>query len=368
MVNKWIQHIKDFASKHKISYREALKHPQCKASYKKGGDLPVKHIQEFLRESYNKNAKENVDGYILDKDISNDYAKVYFNPETHHAVVVHRGTNPEILDWLNNVAYATGYYHWTLRNYRGKQIQQLAERKYGAKNVTTLGHSQGAQLARRHGKNSKEIITMNPAYLPNEIQHSNEYRIRSSRDPVSAALGPVNLVKSGLDYLLGRDNKQNITYKGETLNPITEHSFETLDRLDPEMRIGVKDGPKTEEQGGSLKEKALKGFQFVTGYTPPQFIFNKLLGHALHYLPIEEHYKLPVKLLSNHLYNHFVGSGFFDKAKSSEKVFKNIMVNYLANINRDHPYKQTAIQVGNHLYHTLKGSGYFKHHDKIIAC
>ena len=362
MVNKWIQHIKDFASKHKISYREALKHPQCKASYKKGGDLPVKHIQEFLRESYNKNAKENVDGYILDKDISNDYAKVYFNPETHHAVVVHRGTNPEILDWLNNVAYATGYYHWTRRSWTGKRIQKEAERKYGVKNVSTLGHSQGAQLARRHGKNSKEVITVNPAYLPNEMQMPNEYRIRSSRDPVSAALAPVNWLKSGFNYLIGRNKhkEQNITIPAETFHPITEHSFDTLERLDPEMRIGVKEEPKAEEQGGSFK----KGFKFVTGYTPPQFIFNKLLEQALHYLPIEEHYKIPVKLLSNHLYNHFLGSGFFDKAKSSEKAFKNIMSTYINGVNDDHPFKHFAINIADHLHKVLKGSGYFYHHDR----
>ena len=34
-MNKWIQHLKDFASYYKISYREALQHPGCKTSYKK---------------------------------------------------------------------------------------------------------------------------------------------------------------------------------------------------------------------------------------------------------------------------------------------------------------------------------------------
>ena len=34
-MNKWIMHVKDYAKKHNMSYRDALKNPACKASYKK---------------------------------------------------------------------------------------------------------------------------------------------------------------------------------------------------------------------------------------------------------------------------------------------------------------------------------------------
>lgn len=34
-MNSWIQHVKQYAAKHKMSYRDALKHPGCKSSYKK---------------------------------------------------------------------------------------------------------------------------------------------------------------------------------------------------------------------------------------------------------------------------------------------------------------------------------------------
>jgi hypothetical protein len=33
--NKWIQHVKNYASKHNINYRDALKDPKCRASYNK---------------------------------------------------------------------------------------------------------------------------------------------------------------------------------------------------------------------------------------------------------------------------------------------------------------------------------------------
>jgi len=34
-MNPWITHCKQYASKHKMSYRDAIKDPKCKASYKK---------------------------------------------------------------------------------------------------------------------------------------------------------------------------------------------------------------------------------------------------------------------------------------------------------------------------------------------
>ena len=34
-MNSWIQHVKAFAAKNKMSYTDALKSPACKASYKK---------------------------------------------------------------------------------------------------------------------------------------------------------------------------------------------------------------------------------------------------------------------------------------------------------------------------------------------
>ena len=230
--------------------------PRKKKTIEEGGALSAKHIQEFSNESYEKNARENIDDYTLDKSLSNDYAKTYYDKNTGHAVVVHRGTQGWS-DWLNNVAYVMGKYYLTRRNWTGKKIQEAAEKKYGAKNISTLGHSQGAVLARRHGKNSKEVITVNPAYT-GEKQAENEYRVRTERDPVSGLLAPVNYVKDKLSGLFGgkkskEDNsKKNITIKSDTWNPLTEHSYNTLERLDPNQMIGKEDTP---EQGTGVHKK-----------------------------------------------------------------------------------------------------------------
>lgn len=37
MANKWVQYVKEYASKNGISYRDALRDPRCKEGYKKGG-------------------------------------------------------------------------------------------------------------------------------------------------------------------------------------------------------------------------------------------------------------------------------------------------------------------------------------------
>jgi hypothetical protein len=39
--NKWVEYVKSYASKHKISYRDALRDPKLKEGYKKGGAMPV---------------------------------------------------------------------------------------------------------------------------------------------------------------------------------------------------------------------------------------------------------------------------------------------------------------------------------------
>jgi hypothetical protein len=52
MANKWIEHVKEFSKKHNCSYREALRNPECKAEYKKGGSIPTNE-ESVLAVDYN---------------------------------------------------------------------------------------------------------------------------------------------------------------------------------------------------------------------------------------------------------------------------------------------------------------------------
>ena len=188
-------------------------------SHKKGGKIASSSLNKMIKSSYKsrKEADENIDGYTLDKSLSNKKGKVYVDANGK-AVVIHRGTTGTVSDWMNNAAYLTGTYKYTDRYKTAKKLQEDAEKKYGAQNIDTAGHSQGAVLARELGKKSKNIITVNPASLFQK-KADNETVIRSSLDPVS--------------FL-----QRNATHTVHTgsLNPLTNHSSDVLNKL-PEGTI-----------------------------------------------------------------------------------------------------------------------------------
>ena len=189
-----------------------------------GGRLSINHIKRMLKASY-KDAPEKIDDFILDKELSGKYAVVYYNPITGQTVVVHRGTEGTLNDWTNNLMYAVGKYKWTPRYQEGLRTQRKAEKKYGAKNISTIGHSQGAILARELGQNTKEIITLNPAYK-GEKPLKNEYNIRSSRDVVSSGLW-------------GTKRSHDLVIPAKGVNLLGEHMIDILDRVDGNKYIGV---------------------------------------------------------------------------------------------------------------------------------
>jgi hypothetical protein len=194
-----------------------------------GGKLSTKYINEFVANSYNAKGKlpAKIGDFQLDKSLSGQRAQVYHNPATGEAVVVHRGSQG-IHDWGNNLKYFLGF---DLKNTdRGKfaaKVQKEAEAKYGAKNISTLGHSIGGKIASDVGGDSKEIITLNRAVAGRDLFKNpikeNEYSIRSQLDPVS--------------LLLPKDSK-TLTIPSTSLNPLTEHSTEVVKRLDPAVEVG----------------------------------------------------------------------------------------------------------------------------------
>jgi hypothetical protein len=204
---------------------------------KKGGKMKASEIKDFLIASYDETPPKDLDGYILDSSLSSATAKVYYNPQTGHAVVAHRGTQG-VWDWGNNIAYALGYYNYTPRYKTGKFTQDKAEKKYGKQNISTLGHSQGAVLARKLGADTKEVINVNPAYAF-EKPKKNEYNIRSSTDVVSGLYAPVAKTRQGL--FPNYSKKHDITIPSQSATDVLgEHSYNILDRMgDAEIGVGA---------------------------------------------------------------------------------------------------------------------------------
>ena len=204
------------------------KRDKLKAEKVEGGRIAAPEFKSLIDASYDPKQTQ-VGDYTLDKQISTSTSKVYHNPNTGQVVVAHKGTEG-IMDWGNNAIYALGgksAYKKTARYKEAKKVQNKAEKKYGAQNVSTIGHSQGGLQAELLGGKSKEIITLNKATRPFESnKNKNQFDVRSKGDIVSAA-NP-----------FGKKSSKDIEIKSGSYNPLTEHSSGVLDKLDENLMIG----------------------------------------------------------------------------------------------------------------------------------
>ncbi len=274
-----------------------------------GGKLKADEIKNFVNQSYETTPQSNIGDWVLDAELSNDNAKVYYNPKTNEAVVTHRGTQGAS-DWGNNVAYALGAYKFTDRYKQGKSVQDKTEKKYGKKNISTLGHSQGAILARELGGDTKEIINVNPAYSF-EKPKKNEYNIRSENDVVSSAYAPVAKAREVLfpEY----SKKHDIKIPSDSVTDVLgNHSADVLDKLG-DTEIGQGAGRRTkmtrEEAKKYLSGGALDLTQdvaFRLKYTFKVGELRKMLKELISEKKIDLDFKEIRKLNKEALINMFI--------------------------------------------------------------
>lgn len=193
---------------------------------KKGGSLQADQIQKVLENTY-KETDDAPDGYTLDKDLSDDRAKVYKDMNSDQVIVAHRGSKGW-RDWLDNARYAYSGDIKTSGTYQdAKARQQKAIDKYGAKNIISVGHSRAGKYVEELNKEQpvKEVITYNKAVHPNTIFQSNpenQTDIRTSTDLVSA-LSPLQFsqnktvtIPGGYD-LLKAHKPSALSYLGNKL-------------------------------------------------------------------------------------------------------------------------------------------------------
>jgi len=231
----------------------------------KGGGLKASTLKGLLQSGYKMpgEQKKELDGFIRDDSLSGRRSQVYYNPDNNEAVISHRGTEGSLKDWSNNLAYATGLYKYTDRYKHAKDAQQKAEQKYG-KNLTTIGHSQGAMLAGDVGKNSKQIISVDRPAKMSEVLFGktgkNHQDIRTNNDLVSSMIP------------FQRKANKAITIKTNA-NPIAAHDLGHLDKLGEQ------------EIGGKMKhhKKTSAWIEFVKSYAKQHNVkYNEALIKAKH--------------------------------------------------------------------------------------
>eukprot|EP01038_Epipyxis_sp_PR26KG_P016662 gene16662-22782_t len=192
-----------------------------------GGKLSVKDTKKFLQKSYEKDLSDH-DDYKVDHELSGSRFQAYYHPEKQHLVTVHRGT-ANMADWLTDLRYAFGDKSAN-RFKHAKQQQKLAQEKYrDAKTVSVLGHSLGHALADHANdeNDNNEMITVNGAVnIPDSFKkvkpEAKKYHIKSSTDPIS---------------FFAR-KKQSKIIPAQYYDPLKEHSYNILDRLDENEQIG----------------------------------------------------------------------------------------------------------------------------------
>tara|TARA_R110002167_G_scaffold99886_3_gene261248 strand:+ start:1056 stop:1784 length:729 start_codon:yes stop_codon:yes gene_type:complete len=196
-----------------------------------GSGLSAAKVKHMTESAYKKNKDvKNIGNFKLDKSLSTSEGKVFVNDIKKEISVSNRGTAGTVKDWVNNLAPLVGQYKNTDRYKRAKAIQKNVIAKYPGYKIINVGHSQGAQITKQLNKDklTNEIINVNP-YSLGEKKAKNETTIKSKLDLVS---------------ILDKKKKGDVSINPSSLNPITEHKTNILDRIDSKTYIGDKKKPK----------------------------------------------------------------------------------------------------------------------------
>ena len=190
------------------------------------GKISASDLKGLLKQSYHSKKPQDFKDYEIDRSLSGQRVQVYKKKGTDEVFVVHRGSQG-VHDWGNDALALAGYDISKSKRFKhAADIQKKAEAKYGAHNVSTLGHSLSGKIASEVGQDSKEIINLNKYVPPKDAfkkPSDKEYNIRTYRDPAS---------------VLTPSDPNLITIPSRSFNPLTEHKTDVLDRLPEDMMIG----------------------------------------------------------------------------------------------------------------------------------
>ena len=135
-------------------------------------------LYSTLKNGYSKDKKD-LNGYVLDRKLSDHNNQIYYNPTNKK--LVHNVVGSHTLhDWVDNAKIAVGIGFKQSNRYKTshKKLRQAKE-KYNVGNATVLGHSQGGYTAGMiSGKNDK-VVTFNKAATLGQKVRNNERHYRT---------------------------------------------------------------------------------------------------------------------------------------------------------------------------------------------
>jgi tetratricopeptide (TPR) repeat protein len=142
-------------------------------------------LHDVLKNSYSNKHRENMNGYKLDKELSNHNQQVYYNPEHKKIVVSVAGTH-NARDWGTDFYLGLGKLKDTNRYKEAKSVYDKAKNKYNPMQATAVGHSLGGTIANYITSGNDKAHGLDSGYTIGQKARSNSSQYRSSGDVVSA--------------------------------------------------------------------------------------------------------------------------------------------------------------------------------------
>lgn len=139
-------------------------------------------LYDVIKQGYKKNPK--LDGFILDKDLSNRNEQAYYNPTEKKYIYNVSGTK-SLNDWGVNMFLGAGKLKSTKRYLDAhKGLRQFKE-KYKVNNVVVSGDSLGGAIVKNIASKGDKVHTFNKASVIGSKSRSNQTDWRVSGDPIS---------------------------------------------------------------------------------------------------------------------------------------------------------------------------------------
>ena len=142
-------------------------------------------LHDVLKNSYSNKHRENMNGYKLDKELSNHNQQVYYNPDHKKLVVSVAGTH-NLRDWGTDIFLGAGKLKDTNRYKEAKSVYDKAKNKYNPMQSTAVGHSLGSSISNYITSGNDKSVGLDGGYTIGQKTRSNSTQFRSSGDVVSA--------------------------------------------------------------------------------------------------------------------------------------------------------------------------------------
>ena len=141
-------------------------------------------LHNVLKNSYKSKPVRNMNGYELDKSLSNHNQQVYYNANEKKLLMAVAGTH-NLRDIGVVFMLGIGKLKNTSRYKEAKSTIDKAKNKYNPMKTVLAGHSLGNSIANYIGSKDNQIIGLNGGYTIGQKTRANTTNYRTGGDLVS---------------------------------------------------------------------------------------------------------------------------------------------------------------------------------------